>query len=75
MIKIAKDKQKHFLVGLLLSATIPFIGAYGLFLCILAGIGKEVYDLVSKNGTPEVMDVVYTVFPGAIVFLLYLLYG
>jgi len=75
MIKLAKDKQKHFLVGLLLSATIPFIGVYGLILCLGAGIGKEVYDLVSKRGTPEIMDAVWTVFPGAVVFLLYLLFG
>jgi len=73
MIKLAKDKQKHFLVGLLISLSIPFIGGYGLLLVLGAGIGKEVYDYVSKKGNPEVMDAVWTVIPGAIVYLIYLI--
>lgn len=69
--KLAKDKQKHFLVGLIISATIPYIGVYGLILCIILGVGKEVYDYTSKKGTPEVLDAVWTIIPAIVVYVLY----
>lgn len=72
--KLAKDKQKHFFVGLVISATIPFIGVYGLVLCIILGVGKEVYDYTSKKGTPEVLDAVWTIAPAVVVYLLYYLF-
>ena len=68
--KLAIDKQKHLAVGIILSLTIPFIGIYGLILCYVIGIGKEVYDYVSKKGTPEVLDAVWTVLPGTLLYII-----
>lgn len=67
------DKQKHLAVGIILSATIPFIGLYGLIICVILGVGKEVYDYTSKKGTPEVLDAVYTIVPTLITYIIYLI--
>jgi len=68
--KIPQDKQKHLAVGVIISLTIPFIGIYGLLLCLVAGVGKEIYDYISKKGTPEILDAVYTIIPAIIVYLI-----
>jgi len=59
------DKILHCAVGF----TIAFyFGLYnqflGLSLAILAGIGKEVYDRLSKKGEPEAWDLVFTTLGG-----------
>jgi hypothetical protein len=39
-------------------------------LVVVIAIGKEVYDKVSGKGTPELMDIVYTIgLPVAIVLI------
>jgi len=59
---ITKDKQQHFIAGLLLSLLglvyLPLIS-----LGYIYGIGKEIYDYFEK-GKFDVMDMFYT-FAGA----------
>lgn len=59
---IAYDKKLHISVGAVISFfscfIFPILIALGI--CTLAGIGKEVYDKVSKKGTVEFLDFVAT---------------
>jgi len=64
------DKLKHFLIGYLISLTLPLIGVYALYICIAVAVGKELYDKISKKGTPEIMDMVWTVLPCALNYLI-----
>ncbi len=61
VVKIAKDKQQHFVAGLLLSlfglVYLPLIS-----LGFIYGIGKEISDYF--KGKFDVMDILYT-FAGA----------
>ena len=57
------DKANHFVYGALACV----VG--GMWGCALVAVGKEVYDYVSKKGTPSVMDVVYTLAGGISVYL------
>jgi len=61
VVRIAKDKQQHFVAGLLLSlfglVYLPLIS-----LGFIYGIGKETYDYF--KGKFDVMDILYT-FAGA----------
>ena len=55
------DKANHFAYGAALAA----VGAMhsvlaGAALCAAFAIGKEVYDRVSRRGTPDVLDAVAT---------------
>ena len=61
--KIQPDKIKHFIAGALITTVCLFIGLSSAWtLCIVAVIGaiKELYDLCGY-GTPEVMDLVWTI--------------
>ena len=68
---IAQDKIKHLAVGIFFSALIPFINIYSLLLCVVLAFGKEIYDYLSKKGTPEVLDAVYTIAPTLLTYLIY----
>jgi hypothetical protein len=65
------DKQAHFFSGLALCLAVAlFFGAYaGLAVAVLAGIGKEVYDIYGR-GTPDIFDAVATSAGGALGFVL-----
>jgi hypothetical protein len=65
---IQADKANHIAYG----AAIACVGAFhsviaGAALCAALGIGKEVYDRVSRKGTPDVLDAVATLAGGALV--------
>ena len=65
---IPADKANHLAYG----ATLACIGAFhsvlaGAVACAVFGIGKEIYDRVSKRGTPDVLDAVATLVGGALV--------
>lgn len=63
---IPHDKALHFIAGILLFAVGNlFSPSLGLFLAILYGIGKEVWDSFG-NGTVDVYDALWT-FGGGIV--------
>lgn len=55
---LAPDKQKHFNVGFALGR---YLGPVGLGLSIVLGAAKEVFDLVTRTGTPEWADFAVTV--------------
>ncbi len=64
----AYDKRLHFGCGLLIclligAAITPIVG---LVAAVLAGIGKEWYDIVSGRGTPELLDFVATAAGGLV---------
>lgn len=64
------DKANHFAYG----AALAGLGALhsvlaGALLCAALAIGKEVYDRASKRGTPDLLDVVWTLIGGAAVLL------
>ena len=63
---IARDKQLHFIAGLIIGLTAIFISwycAYGLVL--IAGVGKEVKDEIVYHGF-DVYDLLYTMAGGAV---------
>ena len=65
------DKAQHFIMGFLLS--ILGVGWTPLILLgFMFGIGKEVYDYISKKGVAEWEDMAYT-FYGAILALIIVL--
>jgi hypothetical protein len=62
---IRQDLANHAVYG----AAIACLGGFhsvlaGAMLCALFGIGKEVYDRVSKRGTPDVLDAAATLTGG-----------
>jgi hypothetical protein len=65
------DKQYHFIVGLCIytisSLFMPTLWA--IIPVIIIGTLKEVYDYISKKGTPEINDLLYTIY-GAITLLI-----
>lgn len=70
MIRIPTDKLIHFLGGMCICFIIGlFLPILGLIATVLVGIGKEVYDHVSKKGTPEINDAIATILGGLIAFI------
>lgn len=69
--RIAYDKKLHYAVGLfiagLLTNFLPVLIAVAI--AVAVGIGKEVYDYVTKRGTPELADFLWTT-AGALTWLL-----
>ena len=66
------DKALHLLGGMIifLIANNFLFGVWSLLVVLIAAISVEVIDYVSKKGTPEVMDIVYTCIGGLIPFIL-----
>lgn len=72
------DKLLHFLAGGLIAANVGLFvddPVAGLGAAIIAGLVKEAYDAHSETGTPEVMDLVWTIIGGflgaGVVYLLF----
>lgn len=61
---IPKDKQYHFFAGLLIYLWSQFIFTIWVALIPVVAIAtaKEVYDYISKKGTPEINDLLYTIY-------------
>jgi hypothetical protein len=64
------DKANHAIYG----AALACIGGFhsvlaGALLCVAFSVGKEIYDFVSKKGTPEPLDAAATLVGGALVLL------
>lgn len=67
---IPADKANHFAYGAMLAGLGAFHSVLaGAALCAVVAVGKEVYDRVSRRGTPDVMDALFTV-AGALPVLL-----
>jgi hypothetical protein len=65
------DKIQHFIAGFLLSM-LGIVWTPLILLGFMFGIGKEVYDYISKRGVAEWADMAYT-FYGAILALIIVL--
>jgi len=63
---IPLDKKLHLGAGFIIALVTGIIltPLFGLLLAVGTGVGKEVYDRLSGKGTPEIMDIVYTVAGG-----------
>ncbi len=55
------DKKLHFVAGLLVSLLCGYLTSplTGIVICVIAGIGKEVYDYIDY-GKPDVWDMIAT---------------
>ena len=71
---IPLDKANHFIYGAVISglAILVMPTMYAFMLTALAGVGKEIYDLYSKKGTPDVNDFLYTIAGSAPVLISHL---
>jgi hypothetical protein len=65
------DKQYHFIAGLLiyLIAQSFMTPIWAMVPVVAIGTGKEVYDYISKKGTPDINDLLYTIY-GALPILI-----
>jgi hypothetical protein len=62
-ILIRQDLANHAFYGswIYILSTLVLPTTFALALVIVIAIGKEVYDKVSGKGTPELLDIVYTI--------------
>lgn len=69
--RLAFDKKLHYFAGLLIAGVLSnFLPALiAVAIAVVVGIGKEVYDRVTKKGTPEFADFLWTA-AGALTWLL-----
>jgi uncharacterized membrane protein len=73
MVKIGRDKIKHFFAGLAIAivAGLLFCPRIGLAIAAVVGALKEsIWDWLLKKGTPELLDFVATVAGGVIGYVL-----
>lgn len=65
---IAQDKANHIIYGLLVFIVVNlFFGpVIGLAASIVVGCVKELYDLLTKSGTPDGYDILATAFGGVL---------
>jgi len=64
------DKQLHLLSGGFLAALLlPFGFEWAWAGVVIAGVGKEVYDLVSGKGTPDWKDAFATIVGGSVIVI------
>ena len=76
MIKIAPDKWKHFIVGVLMGMLFQFVAGYffpdhltagvmaSLFLVIVISYGFELFSLITKKGHYDIFDAIAAVIGG-----------
>jgi hypothetical protein len=64
-----KDKQLHFLAGIILAAVFyPFLGHFAVVVAIAAGLFKEyVIDEIWSTGNPDIWDATATALGGLLV--------
>lgn len=70
--RIPTDKKKHFAAGFAICAIVSLFCGYliGFAVAAIAAAGKEARDYITKKGTPEFADFVYTIV-GAVAFILF----
>jgi uncharacterized membrane protein len=69
------DKQYHFIAGFLifLIAQLFVSGLWAMVVVIAIGTLKEVWDYVSKKGTPDINDLLFTIYGAMPIFVIKLL--
>jgi hypothetical protein len=65
------DKQYHFIAGMIIYIIALFFmpPIWAMVPVIAIGTAKEVYDYISKKGTPDINDLLYTIY-GALPILI-----
>jgi hypothetical protein len=60
---IPVDKANHFVAGAIASGiAILFVPVlYAFLIAVIVGAAKELYDLFSDNGTPDINDLLFTI--------------
>jgi len=72
---IPTDKALHFYSGGMLAGLLmPLSVQLAVFGVIFAAIGKELYDLLSKRGTPEWKDAFATIVGGSVIVICNLIF-
>ena len=68
---IAQDKANHFIYGCIICflSGLVFNPINSILITFLIALSKEIYDKLSKKGTPEILDIIYTIIGGLIIFL------
>ena len=74
---IPKDKQLHFIAGLLIYLWSQFIFTIWVAMIPVIAIAtaKEVYDYISKKGTPEINDLLFTIYGSIPILIIKLIYN
>jgi hypothetical protein len=74
---IPKDKQYHFIAGLLiyLWSQLIFTIWVAMIPVIAIATAKEVYDYISKKGTPEINDLLFTIYGSIPILIIKLIYN
>lgn len=67
-----EDKLKHFYIGsFVLFICLCFFSMWWSFLIVsLVAITKEIFDYISKKGTPEFLDFLFTILPSILYLLI-----
>jgi hypothetical protein len=70
-LKMPIDKQYHFLAGfcIYLIAQLYMPTVWAMVPVIAIGTGKEVYDYLSKKGTPDINDLLFTIYGALPLFI------
>ncbi len=57
------DKANHFIAGTIIycAAALFLPPAIALIPVMITAAGKEIYDAVSKKGTPDIIDYLFTI--------------
>lgn len=67
---IPLDKAYHMIAGMILYAGFHFINPLvALAIVALIAVIKEVYDKISKTGTPEYADILFTILGGLLGYI------
>lgn len=70
--KIPIDKKYHLIAGfiiyLIAQLFVPLV--YDLIIVIAIGTAKEVYDYLSKKGTPDINDLLFTIYGALPLFII-----
>lgn len=70
-----KDALLHALAGMILSILAVFSVSFSVVAILIAAAGKEIFDLITKKGTPDVKDFLATLFGGLLGIVTLLLFG
>ena len=68
---IPQDKANHFFYGFLIFIffNIFLSDLISLSIIVFIALAKEVYDKISKKGTPEILDFVFSILPAILIII------
>jgi hypothetical protein len=68
--KFLNDKETHALWGTIIYLVLSILNPlFAIISTLVIAIGIELYDFLSKKGTPEIKDIIYTVIIPLTIFL------